>query len=78
MSPCSGSPVHLSTFSLEAYPEDLPDYNHDALGNLFHLLDEKIRELLETVIPSRFVPIPLELVDRFVWAGKVTEDQYLP
>jgi type VI secretion system protein ImpJ len=67
----------LSTFSLEAYPENLPDYNHDQLGACFHLLDEKIRELLETVIPSKFVPIGLELVDRFIWAGKVTEDQYL-
>jgi type VI secretion system protein ImpJ len=31
---------------------------------------------METVIPSRFVPVPLNLRDRFVWSGSVTEDQY--
>ena len=66
----------LTTFSLEARPENLPDYDHNDLGRCFTLVDDRIRELMETVIPSRFVAIPLELRDRFVWSGKVTEDQY--
>src|SRR3974377_2054272 len=66
----------LATFSLEARPENLPDYDHDDLGRCFTLLDEKIRDLMETVIPSKFVSFPLQVKDRFVWGGTVTEDQY--
>ena len=67
----------LSTFSLEARPENLPDYDHDDLGRCFTALDAAIRNLMETVIPEKFVAVPLELRDRFVWSGAVTEDQYL-
>ncbi len=66
----------LSTFSLEARPENLPDYDHDDLGRCFTLLDQNIRDLMETVIPSKFISIPLQVKDRFVWGGAVTEDQY--
>ncbi|HKD07238.1 MAG TPA: type VI secretion system baseplate subunit TssK [Bryobacteraceae bacterium] len=66
----------LATFSLEARPENLPDYDHDDLGRCFTLLDRNIRDLMETVIPSKFVAIPLEFRDRFIWGGTVTEDQY--
>jgi type VI secretion system protein ImpJ len=66
----------LATFSLEARPENLPDYDHNDLGRCFTLLDERIRDLMETVIPSKFVAVPLELRDRFIWSGAVTEDQY--
>jgi type VI secretion system protein ImpJ len=67
----------LATFSLEERPENLPDYDHNDLGGCFTLLDDKIRDLMETVIPSKFVAIPLEVRDRFLWGGAVTEDQYL-
>jgi type VI secretion system protein ImpJ len=66
----------LSTFSLEAHPENLPDYDHNELGRCFTLLDDKIRDLMETVIPSKFVAVSLEVKDRFIWGGTVTEDQY--
>lgn len=66
----------LATFSLEAHPENLPDYDHNDLGRSFTLLDQNIRDLMETVIPSKFVAVPLEVRDRFIWGGTVTEDQY--
>jgi type VI secretion system protein ImpJ len=66
----------LSTFSLEAHPENLPDYDHNDLGRCFTLLDQEIRDLMETVIPSKFISVPLEVKDRFIWGGAVTEDQY--
>jgi type VI secretion system protein ImpJ len=65
----------LATFSLEARPENLPDYDND-LGRCFTQLDDRIRDLMETVIPSKFVAVPLEVRDRFIWGGTVTEDQY--
>jgi type VI secretion system protein ImpJ len=66
----------LTTFSLEARPENLPDYDHNDLGRCFTLVDDRIRELMETVIPSKFIAVPLELRDRFIWSGSVSEDQY--
>jgi type VI secretion system protein ImpJ len=66
----------LSTFSLEGHPENLPDYDHADLGRCFTLLDQKIRDLMETVIPSKFIAVALEVRDRFLWTGTVTEDQY--
>jgi type VI secretion system protein ImpJ len=67
----------LSTFSLDAKARELPDYTHDDLGRCFRLLDEKIRNLLETVIPSKCVSVPLRLVDKSIWSGTVTNDEYL-
>jgi type VI secretion system protein ImpJ len=67
----------LATFSLEERPENLPDYDHNDLGGCFTLLDDKIRDLMETVIPSKFVAVPLEVRDRFIWGGAVKEDHYL-
>jgi type VI secretion system protein ImpJ len=64
----------LSTFSLEGSPGDLPDYDHDNLGPCFRALDAHIRGLMETVIPSKYVSIPLTLTDRFVWSGSIQDD----
>jgi len=66
----------LTTFSLEARPEDLPDYDHNDLGCCFTLLDEKIRRLIGAIIKEQFITVPLEVRDRFIWSGTVTEDQY--
>ena len=66
----------LSTFALEGRPENLPDYNHDDLGRCFTLLDDRIRELMEFLISEKFVPIRLEVSDRFIWTGSVSEDEY--
>lgn len=64
----------LSTFSLEGGPGDLPDYDHNNLGPCFRSLDAHIRDLMETVIPSKYVAIPLTLTDRFVWSGSIQDD----
>lgn len=67
----------LSTFSLKIQPRDLPAYDHDELGPCFSDLDEKVRELLETVVPSNFVALPLKLVQPYVYATAIEEDRYL-
>jgi len=64
----------LSTFALEGSPGDLPDYDHKDLGSCFSLLDARIRELMEIVIPSKFASIPLTVSDRFVWSGTIQDD----
>jgi type VI secretion system protein ImpJ len=64
----------LSTFATEGSPADLPDYDHDDLGLSFSRLDARIRDLMETVIPTKFRSIALTLTDRFIWSGTVTDD----
>ncbi len=67
----------LTTFSLELHPRDLPAYDHEALGGCFGDLDQKLRILLETVVPSNFVSLPLKPVRPFIYATALDEDKYL-
>ena len=73
----SGLAGALCTFSLKIQPRDLPTYDHDDLGLCFADLDEKLRELLETVVPSNFVALPLKLVQPSIYATALDEDKYL-
>ena len=66
----------LTTFSLKIQPRDLPMYDHDDLGGCFTDLDEKLRQLLETVVPSNFVALPLKLVRPSVYATPIDDDKY--
>ncbi len=66
----------LATFSLDAKARDVPLYDHRNLGACFTALDEKIRALLETVIRSKCISIPLRLQERSIWTGTVGNDEY--
>jgi len=66
----------LSTFSLDEQARNLPDYDHHNLGACFTLLDEKIRVLLETAIPSKCVSVPLALTEKSIWSGVVSKEEY--
>ena len=67
----------LSTFSTTVQPRDLPLYDHDNLGGCFTDLDEKLRALLETVVPSNFVSLPLKLTQPSIYATALANDKYL-
>jgi type VI secretion system protein ImpJ len=67
----------LTTFSLQIQPRDLPAYDHENLGACFDDLDEKLRTLLETVIPSNFVSLPLKLIRPSIYAASIFEDRFL-
>jgi type VI secretion system protein ImpJ len=67
----------LTTFSLKLQPRDLPAYAHDELGPCFADLDEKLRMLLETVVPSNFVSLPLKLTQPSIYATAIADEQYL-
>jgi type VI secretion system protein ImpJ len=67
----------LTTFSTNIHPRDLPAYDHDDLGACFTALDEKLRALLETVVPSNFVSLPLKLVQPSIYATALDNDKYL-
>ncbi len=67
----------LTTFSSQIHPRDLPKYEHNDLCTCFEDLDEKIRVLLETVVPSNFVSLPLKLTQPSIYATSLADDKYL-
>ncbi len=67
----------LTTFSLRLQPRDLPVYDHERLGACFEELDNKLRDLLETVIPSNYVSLPLKLIRPSIYAASIFEDRFL-
>lgn len=67
----------LSTFATDD-SLDLPQYDHDNLGVCIKELDKKIDSLLDTVIPSKCVKIPLEKdIATGIYAGTITSEKYL-
>ncbi len=67
----------LTTFSMVIRPRDLPAYDHEDLGGCFGDLDQKLRNLLETVVPSNFISLQLKPVRPFIYATSLDEDKYL-
>jgi len=67
----------LMTFSLEYHPKDIVKYDHDDLHFTFYNLSAQLKELLETVIPSRCVPIPLEKTRDTLYVGRIDDERLL-
>jgi type VI secretion system protein ImpJ len=67
----------LSTFALQVDARDLPAYDHTNLGQTFSELEKKIVFLLETVIPTKYVLIPLERTADFLHLGRIHDDRLL-
>jgi type VI secretion system protein ImpJ len=67
----------LMTFTPDRHPKDIVRYEHEDLYLTFSTLAQEIRDLLETVIPTRCVPIPLEKVRESLYAGRVLDDRLL-
>ncbi len=67
----------LMTFTPDRHPKDIVRYEHEDLFGTFSQLSQDIRDMLETVIPTRCVPIPLEKVRESLYAGRVLDDRLL-
>lgn len=67
----------LMTFSVEHHPKDIVKYDHDDLYFTFYNLSNVLKELLETVIPSRCVSIPLEKTRETLYVGRVEDERLL-
>jgi type VI secretion system protein ImpJ len=67
----------LSTFSLQADPRDVPRYDHENLFKTFSELEQKIRFLLETIIPTKYVIIPLTKTPEQWYVGDILDDRLL-
>ncbi|HZD47939.1 MAG TPA: type VI secretion system baseplate subunit TssK, partial [Silvibacterium sp.] len=66
----------LTTFSPKVEPRDLPEYDHEQLGPCFIALDAMIAELLDTVVPSNFVALPLRQLRDSIYATTIDRDKY--
>lgn len=67
----------LTTFSATVRPRELPLYVHDSLGPIFTELEEKLRSLLETVVDTNLVSLPLKQVQNLIYATAIDQDRYL-
>ncbi|XZG71806.1 type VI secretion system baseplate subunit TssK [Chitinibacteraceae bacterium HSL-7] len=67
----------LQTFSSVFSLADLPPYRHDALTDTLPVLDQQIRELLETVISARYLQIPLSTPKPSFFIGRLESDRLL-
>ncbi|MBV9928132.1 MAG: type VI secretion system baseplate subunit TssK [Acidobacteria bacterium] len=73
----------LMTFAVKSrpddsvHPKDIVQYEHENLYFTFHWLFEKIKDLLERVIPTRYVQIPLEKTRDSVYVGRVADERLL-
>ena len=68
----------LTAFSTKIAPKDLPLYSHEQLGVCFGELDRLIRVMLETVVPSNFVALPLKMVRDTIYATSKTRISRAP
>ena len=67
----------LTTFSPTIRPRDLPLYDHLNLSQVFTELEEKLRILLETVVPTNVVSLPLKHLANTIYATAIDQDKYL-
>ena len=67
----------LMTFTPDRHPKDIVRYEHTDLYYTFSQLAAEIRDMLETVIPTRCVPIPLENPRESLYIGRIQDDRLL-
>jgi type VI secretion system protein ImpJ len=63
----------LCTFGLDTHPRSLPEYDHKHLDRCFQELDDHIRRLLEVVVPSQAIVIPLKQAARYFYEGLIKD-----
>ena len=67
----------LTTFSNDLQPHLLEPYNHEDLGRCFLNLEGQLLRMLETVVPSYVVSLPLKLMQGSVYGTALDEERFL-
>ncbi|MHA3048792.1 type VI secretion system baseplate subunit TssK [Acinetobacter sp. ANC 4639] len=65
----------LLTFSNSYEVDQLPRYQHHRLQESFQQLDSILRELLDTIISSRYISITLKEIRPSYWVGSIETDK---
>lgn len=63
----------LCTFAGQEHPRRLPAYDHADLTGTARKLEERLRALLETVIPHRCIPITMSRASPTMFQGKLPD-----
>lgn len=66
----------LMTFEPSRHPRDLPAYDHVRLGECFGRMDDALRMLLETAIPSNCLTLPLKAVGNSIHATSLEGERH--
>lgn len=69
--------AQLMTFAPDKHPRNIVKYDHDDLFTTFNTLFREIRDMLEVVISTKCVAIPLTNVRESVYLGRVEDDRLL-
>jgi type VI secretion system protein ImpJ len=69
--------AELSTFALDGDARQLPRYDHLDLRETFSGLERRIRVLLDTILPTRYVIIPLEQIAQATHVGTIADERLL-
>lgn len=67
----------LAAFSTKVDPRSLPRYSHEDPGPPFRDLDAKIRLMLDTVVPTQFVALPLRRLRDAIYTTAIERDDLL-
>lgn len=65
----------LMTFSTSHRLTDLPPYDHAHQDEVFAKLETLIRDLLDTIVPSRVIAIGLAQTNPTTWSGQFLDDR---
>ncbi|MFW1808351.1 type VI secretion system baseplate subunit TssK [Acinetobacter ursingii] len=65
----------LLTFSTAYEVDQLPQYRHHQLQESFQQLDMILRDLLDTIISSRYISIALKEIRPSYWLGRLESDK---
>jgi type VI secretion system protein ImpJ len=68
---------YLYTFAGEGHPKDVPAYAHQELASTFSRLEVRIRELLDTIIPTKCTNIPLQKTRDNMYVANIQDDRVL-
>jgi len=67
----------LCTFGVDRHPRDVAPYDHEHLGETFRSLEKHIRELLSSVMPSRYLGVVLQQQTETMLTGDIVEERLL-
>lgn len=68
---------YMYTFAGEGHPKDVSSYQHEDLDGTFQRLEDKLIALLGTIIPTKCVNIPLEILRDNMFVAKIQDDRVL-
>jgi type VI secretion system protein ImpJ len=68
---------YMYTFAGDGHPKDVTPYQHEDLAGTFARIEEKLRALLGTIIPTKCTPIALERTRDNMFVAAIQDDRVL-